>query len=265
MPEGEKMETDVRTEIGALRRSQDRLASLVQPLNAEELQLQSYDTEWSIAQVLSHLGSQAELFESWIDAGTEGTELPGRESMQAVWGKWNARGPEEQAAESLAYNERLVERLEGASDEDLQRFHLQLFGTDLDAVRLVGMRLAEHAVHTWDVAVTLDPSAEIAPDAVALLVDNLPQLVQRTGKPQGSHFRLHVHTTRPERDFLLDVGDTISLAPWADEPADGELQLSAEAFVRLLYGRLDPDHTPPVQLTANTVDLDDLRRVFPGF
>jgi hypothetical protein len=39
--------------------------------------------------------------------------------------------------------------------------------------------------------------------------------------------------------------------------------LPAEAFVRLVYGRLDPDHTPP--LTSRQVDLDRLRRAFPGF
>ena len=42
-----------------------------------------------------------------------------------------------------------------------------------------------------------------------------------------------------------------------------ELRLPAEAFVRLLYGRLDPDHTPPAESTG--VDLDELRPIFPGF
>jgi hypothetical protein len=34
-------------------------------------------------------------------------------------------------------------------------------------------------------------------------------------------------------------------------------------FVRLVYGRLDPAHTPPVELTG-PVTTDDLRRLFPG-
>jgi hypothetical protein len=41
------------------------------------------------------------------------------------------------------------------------------------------------------------------------------------------------------------------------------LDLPAEAFVRLVYGRLDPDHTPDA-VTATGVDLDLLRRTFPG-
>jgi hypothetical protein len=38
--------------------------------------------------------------------------------------------------------------------------------------------------------------------------------------------------------------------------------LPAEAFVRLVYGRLDPDHTPPVETGGD--ELDALRKVFPG-
>jgi hypothetical protein len=40
------------------------------------------------------------------------------------------------------------------------------------------------------------------------------------------------------------------------------LVLPAEAFARLIYGRLDPEHTPPVTGDIDTVD--DLRRAFPG-
>ena len=43
-----------------------------------------------------------------------------------------------------------------------------------------------------------------------------------------------------------------------------EPQPPAEAFLRLVYGRLDPDHTPAVDLDAADVTLDELRRTFPG-
>ena len=42
-----------------------------------------------------------------------------------------------------------------------------------------------------------------------------------------------------------------------------ELALPAEAFIRLVYGRLDPAHTPPVE--TRRADLDGLRQVFPGY
>jgi hypothetical protein len=125
------------------------------------------------------------------------------------------------------------------------------------------MRLGEHAVHTWDVAVALDPAARVAPDAVDLLVDTLDQLVARSGKPDGTKRQVQVSTSKPERHFTLEVGETVTLV--ASEPDEGlaELQLPAEALVRLVYGRLDLDHTPP--LKTRGVELDELRGIFPGF
>ena len=44
---------------------------------------------------------------------------------------------------------------------------------------------------------------------------------------------------------------------------DGVIELPAEALLRLFYGRLDPAHTPAY--TADGIELDRLREVFPGF
>jgi uncharacterized protein (TIGR03083 family) len=256
------VETNPHRWIAALRHSQDRLASVAQPLTPEQLRGPSYHS-WTIAQVLGHLGSQAEIFTAWLTAAVEGTEPPGREFMQPIWDAWNGRSPEEQAADSIADNERLVERFEGLTDDHLARMHLNLFGMELDAAGLLRLRLAEHALHTWDIAVALDPTARVAPDAVALLIDTLGFLADRVGQPQGRAFRLRVRTSEPERYLSLRVGDEVELTEWEDGSADGELRIPGEAFLRLVYGRLDPEHSPDVELTG-AVALDDLRGVFPG-
>jgi uncharacterized protein (TIGR03083 family) len=257
------METAPAPWIGALRHSQDRLRALTEPLAVEQLQQRSYATEWSIAQVLSHLGSQAEVFGLWLDAGLSGQEPPGREAFPPIWDAWNGRSPQAQAADSLAANEALLQRLESLDADQQERFHLAMFGMDLDMAGLARMRLSEHAMHTWDIAAALDPAAQLAPDAVDLLVDTLGQLAARSGKPDGLKLRLHVTTTGPQRRFLLESGEAVTLEPADDEELLPELRLPAEALVRLAYGRLDPDHTPPVAVEG--VDLDELRRIFPGF
>jgi uncharacterized protein (TIGR03083 family) len=260
------METLPAPWIDALQRSHDRLRALAEPLTADQLGQRSYDQDWSIAQVLSHLGSQAEVFGLWLDAGLSGQDPPGREAFPPIWDAWNSRGPRAQAADSLQANEALIERLESLDAGQQERFRLAMFGMDLDMTGLLRMRLGEHAVHTWDVAVALDPAATVAPDAVALLVDTLGQLAARAGKPDGVKRRVRVSTSSPERDFLLESGETVTLVPLPDEERDeslAELRLPAEALVRLTYGRLDPAHTPPVE--AQGVDLGELRRVFPGF
>lgn len=91
------METNPHRWIAALRHSQDRLAAVVRPLTTEQLRGPSYH-RWTIAQVLGHLGSQAEIFTAWLTAAVAGTDPPGREFMQPIWDTWEARTPEQQAA-----------------------------------------------------------------------------------------------------------------------------------------------------------------------
>src|SRR6266404_2449775 len=65
----DNMETSPAPWIDALRRSHDRLRASVEPLDLGQLEQRSYASEWSIAQVVSHLGSQAEIFGLFLDAG----------------------------------------------------------------------------------------------------------------------------------------------------------------------------------------------------
>jgi uncharacterized protein (TIGR03083 family) len=233
------------------------------PLDLDQLQRTSYASEWSIAQVLSHIGSQAEIFGLFLDAGLSEHDPPGPDAFPPIWETWNAKSPQDQAADALRADETVTARFESLDDDQRKRLRLSLFGMDLDAAGLARMRLGEHAVHTWDVAVALDPAATLAPDAVGLLIDTLGQLAARAGKPGGIQRRLHVSTSSPVRHFTLETGDKVTLV--ASEYSEGlpELGLPAEAFIRLVYGRLDPAHTPPVE--SRRADLDELRQVFPGF
>ncbi len=257
------METSPAPWIEALRRSHDTLQALAEPLDATRLQQRSYASEWSIAQVLSHLGSQAEIFSLFLQAALSGQDPPGQEAFPPIWNGWNAKSPQAQAADALRADEAVTARFESLDDEERDQLRLKLFGMDLDAAGLARMRLGEHALHTWDIAVTLDPAATVAPDAASLLVDTLGQLAARSAKPGGLQRRLRVSTTSPVRHYMLDIGETVTLTPTDGDDIRPELALPAEALVRLVYGRLDPAHTPPVE--TRNVDLDELRQVFPGF
>jgi uncharacterized protein (TIGR03083 family) len=253
--------------IHALRNSHDTLQAGVGPLDAAQLEQTSYASEWSIAQVLSHLGSQAEIFGLFLDAGLTGQDPPGMDVFGPIWDVWNAKSPQDQASDALHADEATLERFESMDAAEQERLRLKAFGMDVDTTTLARMRLGEHAIHAWDVLVALDPAATVAPDAVALLVDSLDQLVGRTAKADGKARKVRVTTSDPERHFILETGDAVSLVAADDETAPelglSELTLPAEAFVRLVYGRLDADHTPPVESAG--VELDELRPIFPGF
>jgi uncharacterized protein (TIGR03083 family) len=260
------LETSPGPWIGALRHSHDRLQAIVEPLDLGQLEQPAYPSKWSIAQVLSHLGSQAQIFGLFLAASLSGAEPPGREAFGPIWDTWNAKSPQAQATDALNADEATLEQFESLDADQRARLRLPLFGMDLDITGIARMRVGEHAVHTWDVAVALDPAATVAPDAVALLIDTLGQLVARAAKPDGVQRRLRVTTTDPDRTFILETGESVTLTPAeGEEGGEGlpELRLPAEALIRLTYGRLDPDHTPPVE--ASGVDLDELRAIFPGF
>jgi uncharacterized protein (TIGR03083 family) len=261
------MATDPRTWIATLRNSHERLASLVDPLTPEQLRGPSYDSEWTIAQVLSHLGSGAAIALMGLPGALGQGEPVGREAFQPVWDVWNAKSPDEQAADCLTTDSTHIRSLEELSDEDLAKISFSFFGLDLDAVGLIRLRLGEHALHTWDVAVMSDPAATVSPDAVSLLIDNVPEfLAPRLGQPPQTPFRLRIRTADPDRDYLLTAADPISMTDWpgAGTQVDGEVSMPAEALLRLAYGRLDPGHTP-ASVRADPADLARLRAVFPGF
>jgi uncharacterized protein (TIGR03083 family) len=257
------MSTDARPWIAALRNSHERLAALTGPVTADELRSQSYCTDWSVAQVLSHVGSGAEISNLMLTSALEGTPLD-QAAFAPIWDTWNNRSPEAQASDAITSDEAYVRRLEQLTDAELDSIKFDFFGMQLDAAGVIGLRLSEHALHTWDVAVTRDPAAVVAPDAVALLTGNLTRVLGFAGKPAGDSVRARIITTEPDGDYLLAVGDSVTLSDWAPgTDTDGQVRLPAEALLRLVYGRLDAGHTP--EISADGIDFGRLRAVFPGF
>jgi uncharacterized protein (TIGR03083 family) len=254
----------VRELQDALWASHRRLVAAVGSMPTDQLATPSYCTDWTIAQVLSHIGSGAQIFGLLLDAALAGDDPPDRAAFAAIWDVWNGMTPDEQGRTSITADAAFLQRLDVIPDDRLDTLRMTLFGQPADAARLLGMRLAEHAIHTWDVVVMGDPSATIPEDAVDLIIDPLDQVAARTGKTESGLLEVAVITSAPARTLRLSVTDTVTLSP-AEEGASGaSLRLPAEALIRLVYGRLDPDHTPAA-VAAEGVDLDTLRGVFPGF
>jgi len=263
------VDSDPRTWIATLRESHDKLASLAQPMTAEQVRAKSYCRDWSNAQVLSHLGSGAEIALMMLPGALGEAEPVSRDAFGPVWDEWNAKGPDEQAADALESDEKHVATLEQLSDEHLAAMRLDFFGMQLDAVGVIRLRLGEHVMHTWDIAVMQDPAATVQADAAELLIDNVPQfLAPRLGKPLAEPFAVRITTTGPNRDYLLTSGESVSMTNWTGEGPDGvtvqEVSMPAEALLRLAYGRLDPEHTPAA-VSADPDALAKLRTIFPGF
>lgn len=269
---------DVSVWLDALAGSHDRLSDLVGELDDEGLTSKSYCDQWTIAQVVSHIGSGAEILGRTVDAVVAGEEPPSREEFPQIWARWNAMAPREVTEAALSTDGELVEKLEQLGDT-LEDLEFTVFGgLRVDAVGLLGMRLNEHALHTWDVAVALEPHALVDHDAVTLLLDRLPRTAGFLGKPDRAEvarpFTVRVITSEPDREIDVEVGDTVAMTLLDSTPGTARaaregarsavLHLPAEAFLRLVHGRLDPSHTPTVDAEEQAT-LDTLRRVFPGY
>lgn len=251
----------------ALLRSHHRLAAFITSLDQEEFERTSFASEWSIAQVLSHLGSGAEIFTMLLRAGLNGEPSPGGEAFQPVWDRWNTRTPDEQVRDGLQMDAAFLEQLGALEETERRDWRLSLFGSDQGLDGLLRMRLGEHAVHTWDVVVTRDADAQLDADAVELLIDTLDQTANRVGKPSSAPLRITITTQEPDRRFILFAdGEKVQLQPLPQPNSDdvgASLLIPAESLIRLVYGRLDQKHTPTH--TAKGIDLEVLRPLFPGF
>lgn len=254
--------------VRALRSSHDLLASLAAGLDEAAATRMSYCSEWTIAQVYSHLGSGAEINLEWLRSAREHTEPIGQDAMQEIWAKWDARGPQEQVAEAVKSDARLVEAYEAMSAEELAAASLTLFGgmLQLDGEGLALFRLPEHSVHVWDVAVALDPAARVAPYAVDLLIDGLAGRTGWMAKPAGSTWSVRVETTDPARTLVLAATpESVTLENGGSDQPDGVVRMTSEAFLRLVFGRLDDSSADGADTSASKITLADLKAVFPGF
>jgi uncharacterized protein (TIGR03083 family) len=251
---GQTSDQNLQARLEGLRASARRLQDLVTSLSPDALRQQAYPSEWTIADVLSHLGSGAIITLQ---------RLEGEADAQAIWDEWNAKTPDAQASDALVADQELLGRLDSLTEEDQRTLRFPMGPLELDLASFLGLRLNEHVVHTWDVAVALDRLATIPSDAAELVVDNLSMIGRFAGKPTGAERTISVRTTEPTRYFVIDLQPEAVALSSGDPTESPDIELPAEAFVRLVYGRLDVDHSPTT--TNDEAILDELRRAYPGF
>jgi uncharacterized protein (TIGR03083 family) len=244
-----------------LARSVTRLRELVAAFDTEQLESPSYCPGWSVADALSHLGSGAVLMVRRLEAGLAGATLPD-DFAQPVWDEWNAKSARSKADDALEEDEHLLKAFEGVSEDERARLEFLFGPLSIGFEGIAGLRLNEHALHTWDIEVMSDAAAVLPADAAAVIVDNLGVVGRFAAKPTGAEREVRIRTSHPARHFTVRL--TPESAELLDEDAGvpPDLELPAEAFCRLVYGRLDPAHSPPVPANGEVLEL--LRQVFPG-
>ncbi|SEC56793.1 TIGR03083 family protein [Amycolatopsis tolypomycina] len=248
--------------IAALRAEHDTLAALVRTLTDEQLATTSGAADWTVAQALSHLGSGAEIGRAPL-ARAAG-ETVAAEDNQTIWARWDASAPRAQADGFLEHNARWLATVEAFTPEQRSSLTVDLgfLPEPVPLVTALGMRLSEVANHSWDVRVAFDPAGVDAGSAavlVDLMTGPLGFMLGFLAKP--AELAKPVSLAVPGAGLVID--DAVTVVDHLEAPTatfDGP----AEAFVRLISGRLKPPYDGGVTVEGG-VTLEELRRVFPGF
>ena len=255
--------------IASLRHHHDLLARLVPTLDEAALTSPSAATEWRVCDVLSHLGSGAEITLRPLAAAAAGTPAP-EAANQEVWDRWNAMSPAEQATGFVTADARVVEALEALDDDERASLSVDLgfLPAPVPLLMAAGMRLNEVALHTWDVLAGLagsdDPiplDEEAAEVLLELYTGPLAMMTAWAGKPD----ELDEVTIVAFENHGLTIAEEIVLVAEPPVAPTAHFAGPVEAAVRLITGRLRPDTTPEGVGVTGNVTLDDLRRVFPGY
>jgi uncharacterized protein (TIGR03083 family) len=242
--------------LNVLRNSVEHLRSVIESATNLDPDAPAYPAEWSIADTLSHIGSGAVILKQLLEDAISGSEADAGFN-QSVWDAWNAKTPIDQVKDGLTADRALLEAFEAVPEEQRKSFRLKFGPFDLDFNGFVALRLGEQALHTWDIEVALDPSATLSSDVAEVVLEGLGRLVGFSGKANGKTQDIRVRTTEPVRDLtIVFASDSLSLVT-ATHSEVIDLELPAEAFIRLVYGRLDSDE--------GNDTLDDLISAFPGF
>ena len=250
--------------MAELRANHDRLRAVVEGLTDDQLAARSGADKWTVADVLSHLGSGAEIARySLLTAIGDDDERPGN---QDVWDRWNALPPTEQASGFLESDRRLVELYESLTPEQRETTMVDLgfLPAPVPLATPLAMRLNEQTLHGWDARVGLDPTAALSDEAADLVVrhytGSMAFMLGFTGKAD----KLEEDVRLAVGDHTLVIDESVALVEGVEAPT-ATFAGPREAVVRMMAGRLKPENTPAdIEVTGN-VTLEDLRRVFPGY
>ena len=254
--------------IAALQQEHYLLAGFAASLRDDQLAQRSGATEWTIADALSHLGSGAEITLAGLRNALDGRPAPDAEFNPPVWDRWNALSAADKRAGALEQSAALVATFDALDQQQRDSLEIGVFymPTPLPVATFAGLRLNEVVLHGWDIRAGIDPSAEVLDSSAAVLgelyAEHIGFLLGYVAKPE--RLDAPVVLELAGSGLAISIDDTVTVAPPAD-PATATFRGPLGAAIRLVAGRLRPEHTPPgVEVTGN-VTLAELREVFPGY
>ena len=258
--------------LALLQHIHSRLADRAGQLPSDVVDRRSFCSEWSIAQVYSHLGSGAEIGALALSAVREGSAPP---DPWQVWNRWDAKASVDMVTDfapaDRAYLQAFADAV--AAAESGESLLIPVDGQSWPLLIALTARLVEMALHEWDVAVAEDSAAEVDAEAAAWLLMAYPLDLVGQAAATDVVERLAPRTIEVEisepRDRLwlglLDSGARLHRGP---QPQDRDAVLTlpdAATWVRLVSGRWRTEADDARSSVRGNFPLTALNELFAGF
>jgi uncharacterized protein (TIGR03083 family) len=233
--------------VGAVVRAEAaRLAADWRARDAAAWEAPSACAGWTVRDVAAHVGDGAERAVEVAHATQGGAPVPqyGPDERRRRHRQFRELAGDELAARLEADLGRVFQVLEAADEAALRDTIVPLAGGQHTLAQFAEQRLNEVALHAWDVRAPSDPAAALPADAAALLLDFTVWRAPRLASPAEARgwapryaFELEGPGGGPVGMEIRADGATATRA--APAGAAVTLTLPVEAWIRLLWGRLD--------------------------
>jgi uncharacterized protein (TIGR03083 family) len=235
--------TDLATIANSLGQCYDAIESLCARLTGSQWQAQSLCPDWTVRDVVSHLGMMERVLTGWLPAAAE--ELPPFDRVAAY--NEQVAGLADAPFADLITEIFAARRADLAAlrEEDLSRPSWTPVGPKSYG-RFLEIRIFDFWVHERDISTPLGwPTDDAGPRAEIALAEvegSLGYIVgKKVGLPDGASIVFHL-TGPVVRDLAVLVDGRARVVGQVAEP-DVELTTDTVTFLQLACGRIDPQLT----------------------
>jgi uncharacterized protein (TIGR03083 family) len=248
--------------VTLLQSESARIKQYLHALPPDAWERPSACTQWQVRDVVAHLAGVAEFYASSVTRGIQGDYSPPPGRPPAGTGSAMA-GSESLARRTIAARERLGDQLlvaYDAADDQLNRLLAGLRPQDREkpcyhpggivpAQNFIDLRLKELAMHEWDMRSRLEPDAHLSSASLPAIMTTISDSIASGSIPwafwPGARlsapvcYRFAVTGLSPRQTDIIVEGDTMRLAAASETPAQATFRCDTEAYVLLMYGRLN--------------------------
>ena len=233
--------------VEALRSEYERLAQHLRSLDADGLAAPSACEGWSAADVAAHLAWNARLYVRSLGMGLAGEAPPpappggGVAKITPDFVRDRSIEVRQKLGDDVLdsfeeHNTGFIDMLDALDPAVRETLTVPFLNDTIPLRRLIGLRINEVALHSWDVRSSADSEAALLEDAGLASIELWRDTIVRRLRP-GPEARIRIEPARAEA-FDATGGDTPTTQPPSGN-ADAILAGSASAVALFLSGRAD--------------------------